>query len=755
MSQSQSQSTLIMKRNLQQQEEDFSGTDFMMGVTLLTHPQYISPPRSIMFTNNTKQKVVLNNPEFPLVFTNYENAIGGMGSGRVKSKSDREITHIIPRYNTEGLEKHKYTMFLYDEEKDKYYVVDKKNVEDLTEKFGYAYNTDNMDSKKVGDSFEKDEVMYQSVSYDEYGNYRYGLNATFMYLISNDTIEDAMVFRRGFAEKATSKEVETVEISLNDNDFLKNIFGDDEVYKGFPDIGESTKNVLCARGRFQTRQLLHDAKNENIRRVDANSDKIFFCKGRVTDVTIYCNKTLEELNDNRINSQLIKYIKMQNEYYERILEVTTEILESGSKYSSDITHLYQRAKDILDPEVKWKEDQEKAFSNMVLEITVERDVGIEVGSKGTGRGGNKGVVSVVRDDEDMPILENGKRVDIILNTLGVVNRLSSMQIYEQSITFIMNRTAERMLILHNEGKTQEALKLMVRMINYFNARQAEEMAAFIDKLSPEQIDQMINEASVHGINIHLPPIDWEVNLFDVLEKVYAEETWIEFYDVYVKKFGRYIKMQSKLVVGNMYYMKLKQTATKGLSARSTGKVSSKGLPTKSKRDNSELFSKTPIRIGGDENNNMNIGEDSEMINMLHMYYRSSVHGRKLLATLLGTKVKNITAEDLTDEMISNRNVEILNAYNKILTLRMQFYYPEKTMYFIDKRNQKLQKLKDGSFIMGTDEEALKANIRIDVVEDIKEGQFLKFIPGADYEATVNIEVNKRYEENIKRLRGEN
>ena len=47
-----------------------------------------------------------------------------------------------------------------------------------------------------------------------------------------------------------------------------------------------------------------------------------------------------------------------------------------------------------------------------------------------GRHGNKGIVSRIVRDEDMPFLENGKPVDIVLNPLGVPSRMNLGQIYE-------------------------------------------------------------------------------------------------------------------------------------------------------------------------------------------------------------------------------------------------------------------------------------------------------------------------------------
>ncbi len=55
---------------------------------------------------------------------------------------------------------------------------------------------------------------------------------------------------------------------------------------------------------------------------------------------------------------------------------------------------------------------------------------IQVGDKLAGRHGNKGVVSIIVPEEDMPYLEDGTPVDIILNPLGVISRMNLGQILE-------------------------------------------------------------------------------------------------------------------------------------------------------------------------------------------------------------------------------------------------------------------------------------------------------------------------------------
>src|SRR6059058_4599722 len=55
---------------------------------------------------------------------------------------------------------------------------------------------------------------------------------------------------------------------------------------------------------------------------------------------------------------------------------------------------------------------------------------LQVGDKMAGRHGNKGVISRILPEEDMPYLEDGMPVDIVLNPLGVPSRMNVGQILE-------------------------------------------------------------------------------------------------------------------------------------------------------------------------------------------------------------------------------------------------------------------------------------------------------------------------------------
>ena len=411
--------TLGLKQTLIEKEQEFHGTDDIFGLTLLTNPGYMSGPRSVMFTSHMRQFVNLTNPDFPRVFTNYENTVGKNSTGIYKAKSDLKIIDKISKFEDGVHDNHLYLLFTYDKENDKYEIVEKKVLEDLTEKFGYKYNNDSMDKKEINDKVKKGEVLYKTTSYDEEMNYCYGKNVKFMYLLENNTIEDAIVVCDSLAKTMKSIEVETVKVSLNDNDMFCNIYGDNTNYKCFPDINENVKeHILCAKRRIHNNQLLFDTKQSNLRKINFTSDFPSFIDGRVVDINVYCNKPIEEIEENIFNKQLMSYIRMQRAFYQKVFERCEAIINSGSSYSNDINFYYQKAKNILDPEYLWREEDNSVFSNIVVEFLVEREIGLSVGQKITGRYGNKGVISKILPDDQMPYFENGDQVQVIFNSLG-------------------------------------------------------------------------------------------------------------------------------------------------------------------------------------------------------------------------------------------------------------------------------------------------------------------------------------------------
>lgn len=730
--------SLNLKERLNEKEREFHGKDDIFGMTLMTRPGYISAGRCIMLVAHLRQFVNLVNPEPPRSFTHYENIAGDNSTGYYASDANYEVIDIIPKFADGKNDKHLYLMFVYDKATDTYDVITKHVVENLTEKFGYVYNNDVLDSKEIGDEIETGEVLYKSTSYDEYMNYCYGRNAVVMYTLDNHTIEDAILARKGFAESTISKEVEHVKVSLNDNDILDNLYGGKDKHKCFPDIGEYVNNkIVCARRRIFNNQKLFDLKKSNLRTFNPATDQGFYMSGKVVDIDIYSNKSIDEIPDTDFNVQIKHYLKLQNEFYQRVYDRCSEIIESGSNYSNDIGWYYSKSEKILAPNCAWKEENGGVFTNLIIDFTIERNNCLSVGSKLTGRQGNKGVISAIVDDDEMPYLENGKKVDLILNALGVINRLNSDQLFEQSINFICNLVADK---LQTMKTLKEKEKLLFDIIDRLSKDEVKALKEYYDGLSTAKKKEFFEDINEHGIYIHRPPMWEDEAVFDKIRKIYDDYEWIRPVDVYINKFGRKIKIMNKMVIGELYMMKLKQNSKKNFSARSTGALSRRGLPDKSFKNKAhqDLYSSTPIRLGLQENFNALIGVSPEDVAMLHMYYRSSSYARVDLGKRLMKSIKRINKLH-PDEKTRNRNAEILGVYLKSLGVQINFLddYEEVVAYDGAVRSYETR---NGLFI-GTMEEHEDAVLRDEIAQWYHDkGCFIGSVE--DYEDEIEYEFEK-------------
>jgi DNA-directed RNA polymerase subunit beta len=111
----------------------------------------------------------------------------------------------------------------------------------------------------------------------------------------------------------------------------------------------------------------------------------------------------------------------------------------------------------------------KAGVDMMVRVSVAQRRKITAGDKMAGRHGNKGVVSMVVPVEDMPFLDNGRPVDVILNPLGVPGRMNIGQVLETHLGWAAERLGFRAVTPVFDGATEyeiEAELARAWMIDY-------------------------------------------------------------------------------------------------------------------------------------------------------------------------------------------------------------------------------------------------------------------------------------------------
>jgi len=355
----------------------------IFGPTLIGFPTDVDASRLNMLTAESKQSLAQLFPDVPRVQSGFENVFGRRNRAYKKLTGSWEVLEILPKFKNGVI----YTMVLYNSDLDTYEMIEKPIVENLTEKFGYAYNTDYMDSLSVGDSIS-DPILYKSTSYDKNMNYRYTKNANVYYSTSTDTIEDAVKIRKGWADGVETIESDTIPVPINENHVMLNLCGNDNNFKAFADFGEPIKNsTVCAIRTINKDHLLVDFQTKNMREINSTDIDYFVSDDScIYDINIYYNNP-NPFPDNIFFKQLKGYYDDICAYAENILSWTKKIKESGSKYTNNITYLKSQYQHFNDPNYKWKGKNGKAFSNMMVEFKVKSVVGLDSGSKIAGRYG--------------------------------------------------------------------------------------------------------------------------------------------------------------------------------------------------------------------------------------------------------------------------------------------------------------------------------------------------------------------------------
>src|SRR5262249_15657380 len=127
---------------------------------------------------------------------------------------------------------------------------------------------------------------------------------------------------------------------------------------------------------------------------------------------------------------------------------------------------------------------------------------LQVGDKMAGRHGNKGVLSRILPEEDMPYLEDGTPVDIVLNPLGVPSRMNLGQILETHLGWAARIVGEQLAADVQDGNGKTAATLQKR----FRELYGKEMGEFVDQMKDEDLMRLARRAA-HGIHVASPVFD--------------------------------------------------------------------------------------------------------------------------------------------------------------------------------------------------------------------------------------------------------
>jgi DNA-directed RNA polymerase subunit beta len=200
----------------------------------------------------------------------------------------------------------------------------------------------------------------------------------------------------------------------------------------------------------------------------------------------------------------------------------------------------------------------------MVKIYVAMKRKLAVGDKMAGRHGNKGVVSRILPDEDMPYFEDGTPVDIVLNPLGVPSRMNVGQIMETHLGWAskeLGRQINQLVTSFNEEIVRQKLK---------NILSGKEYDRIVEGLSAEDL-RLLASRSSGGVHVATPVFDGaaEKEIEGFLREAglpVTGQTWL-----CDGRTGE--RFENMVTVGIMYMLKLHHLVDDKIHARSIGPYS--------------------------------------------------------------------------------------------------------------------------------------------------------------------------------------
>ena len=609
----------------------------LFGASAMVFPDKISTVRSGMAVKHTSQRVVLNNPEFPRMYTGAENNFGDRSSWNVVAKDDYELMKAFKKFKDAPCSPVAYIFRNCRTGKYKCEVV--KPVHNLTEKYGFTM-TNNLTGYMEGDIIPKGTPISQSSSYVD-GNYCAGRNIRFAYAILPELTEDALVISDRAAKELEYNLVDIVEVKVGRNAFLLNNYGTDGLYKPFPDVGEEIKNdILCS---IRENSYLSSVREASIPHIN---DTKYYSRGRVVDIDIFSNVDVE-------NDQFNYYAKEIRQWYSDIYTYISTIVADKSQDDTTLLDIYHQAEKYLNSST-WV--TKEYIADTIIRFTVLQPKPIHVGQKVVGRYGNKSVIAKIIPEHLMPKTDDGRPIHMLANALAVPNRIIAFATYESTMTFMMERMHQHIQQMERDGSSKDdIIQIVSEFVSLFNPDEGSDIA----RLYQENPDVVYDDIMKNGIYIQIIPLN-EKCVRDALLEAYEKYPDImKRYKIYDKLRHRTVQIPGEHAVGYQYTWVLKQEASKCLSTISTGRTTLYDLPVKTRQYNKNRrhYSDNPIKFGEYDTYNFLAGVGVKDFAKLTTYFRGSQYEENsVLMSQLNNKKIDLTKYNQFPQLDNLKNV---------------------------------------------------------------------------------------------------
>jgi DNA-directed RNA polymerase subunit beta len=347
---------------------------FSIAACLIPFLEHDDANRALMGCNMQRQAVPLLRPECPLVATGMEREVAKYSGQVIFAPDDAVVTSATSSrivIKNGGGEEQPFDLIKF-----------------ARTNQGTCINQHPVVNK--GDKVKKGQVLVDSFSLDG-GNLALGQNVICAFMSwEGCNFEDAIVISRRLVKDDvyTSVHIEKYEIEERDTKL-----GPEEITRDIPNVNEESLASLDEIG------IVH---------IGAEVKPNDILVGKITP---------KGETEPSAEEKLLRAI-----FGEKTREVKDSSLRMPSGEWGRVIRTKVFSRD--------KHDELPAGVNNLIQVWVAQKRKISVGDKMSGRHGNKGVISTILPEEDMPFLPDGTPVDIVLNPLGVPSRMNIGQVLE-------------------------------------------------------------------------------------------------------------------------------------------------------------------------------------------------------------------------------------------------------------------------------------------------------------------------------------
>ncbi|SFG81341.1 DNA-directed RNA polymerase subunit beta [Sporolactobacillus nakayamae] len=338
--------------------------------------------RALMGANMQRQAVPLLRPEAPLVGTGMEYVSARDSGAAIRSKFRGRVEYVSARViKIRTLENIDGRDVVGD-------VVSYKLSKFERSNQGMCYNQKPI--VKTGNVVSKGEIIADGPSMDM-GELALGRNVLVGFMTWNGyNYEDAVIMN----ERLVKDDVYTsIHIEEYESDARDTKLGPEDITRDIPNVGEDALKNLDDRGIIRVGAEVRDGD---------------ILVGKVTPKGV-TELTAEERLLHAIFGEKAREVR----------DTSLKVPHGGGGIVHDVKIFTREAGDELPPGV-----------NELVRVYIVQKRKIHEGDKMAGRHGNKGVISKILPEEDMPFLPSGRPLDIMLNPLGVPSRMNIGQVLE-------------------------------------------------------------------------------------------------------------------------------------------------------------------------------------------------------------------------------------------------------------------------------------------------------------------------------------